>query len=96
MNKGLLIAGLALGIYIITSKKTNNQEDIANKKAYIASWAQVNGQFTVLSVLNNLTDAEVIDVYNLVFQYQANILLVPAGALKNRLMAISQKYNIFT
>lgn len=93
MNKGLLIAiGAGIGLWLLTK----NQKTADDKRAELASWAQVNGEFSLIPILQTMSDTEISDVYQLIFKYEATGTLVTNLALKNRLIAISQKYNIFT
>lgn len=72
-----------------------------NKRAKLIKYANETGTESAESraqfvqVLKQMTDAEINDVYELIFVYKS-WQSVPPGPLQQRLLAISSKYNIFT
>lgn len=48
------------------------------------------------TAFNQMTDQEIKDSYDLVFEYTMKGKTVPAGDFRNRIMIIGKKYNIFT
>jgi len=89
----LLAAG---GIYFLI-KQSNGQSLLplstdAKRAAIIAFDTDSDSAV----IYNQMTPAEIDTVYTFYFQYERVSKPVPDGDLKNRLIAISNKYNIFT
>lgn len=80
----LLIVG---GIYLATKGKGTDE-----KRAYLKT---LSADALWQSVLTKVTDSELADMYTLHTQYKDGVS-VPEGPFKQRILAISQKYNIYT
>ena len=76
----LLIAAIAIGAYFYLNKNEKKE------KLLSVGFPQ--------SVVNQMSGSEIDDVYTLLTKYNGEGVTVPEGDLKNRLRAISNKYNV--
>jgi len=93
----LIGAAALLGGYLVYNTYEKGQQ-----KAALNTWIDSTtdtqadkDQFK--AVLTEMSDSELDATYNMVFNYLQKNIIVPVGsALQSQLLAISQKYHIFT
>ncbi len=93
-----LVAALGGTGYLVWNNYEKEQHRAALSKWIDSSDTDTQGmkdQFK--SVLNQMSGSELNATYDMVFNYlQKNILIPPGSALQAQLLAISEKYHIFT
>lgn len=94
-NNFLLFAGIGIALYFLTgNKKPSRWEQLT----YLNTWAERSDQVEYLTnQFIQMTDQELFDTYTFIHDYFENgDKPVPVGsALQLRLIALSNKYNIF-
>ena len=97
-KKNLVLAGAAaLATYLYLNKSVVNQLTLttAQKLTAIKTFSP-NESPASLAIFDQMTADEINSVYSFLFNYVKNNLTVPDGDLKTKILAISNKYNIFT
>lgn len=88
---------IGAGVYYFVSKGSSVNAITQKRKALLDYNANHGNDLYFSQVLNKMTDTEIIDVYDFIFNYEVKNIDVPNGTpLQTRLIAIGDKYQIFT
>lgn len=108
-NRFLLAAAAAVGIYFVLKPQgtqlpgTNGQMTISQQRNALIQWANsstTDSDYTrrlAIEAFNEMTDAEIANTYTYVFDYVKRGRQLQQGtAFYYAMLAISEKYNLFT